>query len=179
MKPMRAEDSSYFRAGELMIEANRQLQEYFRKSRRYKIMRRKGVILFVDDEPKQKTVLEYLLKSRNVDIPIIAVENIEEAKKEVKKRGKENIRVIIVDLSLQDDDDSGEKFIDWIRENYKEVPFIVSTGHIAKARELPRRIPGAEVFVKGMTPVEEFADALGIPRAGENKQVIPEDSLCP
>jgi len=172
---MKAEDTNLFRAGEMMVEANRQLQNYFRKSRRYKILKRKGIILFVDDEPKQVTILEYLLKSRHADIPVVAVDTIEEAKKEIERRGKDDIRVIIIDLSLENGE-SGENLIDWIRTNCREVPFIVSTGHINKARELPRRIPGAEVFIKGQTPVEEFADALGLPRIESNKEIIPQDS---
>ena len=172
---MHIQDSGMLRISEMMQEANRQLQDYFRKSRRFRINRRKGAIIFIDDEPKQVTVLEYLLKTRGINIPVVSFINIDDAKKFIEQNGSEAIRAVILDLNFDTGAENGESMIQWIEDRYNEIPFIISTGYEKEARKIAKRIPGLEVMIKGQTSIEEFSDILGIPNIGEMGSVIPAD----
>ncbi|MHA1910100.1 MAG: PAS domain S-box protein, partial [Candidatus Kariarchaeaceae archaeon] len=80
-------------------------------------------ILFVDDEPDLLTIGKIYLEKKNADFEIITAESAKEAFKILEK---EEIDVIVSDYQMPEV--SGLEFLQLVRANNQDTPFIIFTG---------------------------------------------------
>lgn len=160
-------------------EADSKLTQLFRKQRKMLLYNRSGVVLFVDDMPEQMSFLEAVCKE---DVEFVSVQNLKSAKDYVVSRNQDAIKIIVIDIGLEKDGKNrdGLKFIEWLRNYYPEIPFIVCTGRLECVEEVKQMVPGADVFLKGSTNLMEYLDALGITpiqvSVEKEENILPTDS---
>ncbi len=159
-------------ARRMLDEANVEIKKLFRSSRKLQVSNRSGFVLLVDDYPFQKTVLVDLFKMYNLDIDVYNVSTVSDAKSFINGCS-DNIRLVIVDImllgSLGEETSDGLSLVDWLRANYSSMPFVITTGNVDKALEASDRFPDVDVFIKGETDIDDYADAIGITMLSEKK----------
>jgi CheY-like chemotaxis protein len=158
--------------------ANSKLRQLFRLHRKEQLRSRDGTVLVVDDMPQQADMLREMLKLRGLDISVDLAKSFQEAMSYINEKGSEDIRIVVVDIRLgHNDNEDGLRLIHWMRENHPALPYIIMTGMSDKVDDFKHEVPGADIFVKGVADIDEFADAMGlVPMNGSNNIVrLPTD----
>jgi len=142
---------------------NEKLRVLFRKQRQMRLYRRRGVIIVVDDCFEHGDLLRHLLDSVGVDLNVITVSTVVEAKQVVAEHKPDGVRIMIIDIGLSGDGQpDGLDLIKWIRSENLGIPFVVSTGKIDRVDEVKKLVPGVDVFVKGTASLADYLDAIGL-----------------
>lgn len=163
----------------MIDDANQKLRELFRLQRKEQLVAREGLILVVDDMDKQAEMLRAMLKMRGLDIKVENVPSLEEAKRFIGRVGPEAIKIVVVDIRLKNskkpENQDGYMLIDWIRSEHPSLPYIVMTGMSHTVDDISHKVPGVDIFVKGVADIDEFADSMGLkPLDGET--LLPTDA---
>jgi len=158
-----------------MLKVETSLKEIFCRSLHHEISIREGCVLFVDDRPEQATVIEGLIKESGENIPVVCVQTVHDAQKHIECHFDE-IKVAVVDLELKGND-NGMDLIDWIDQEYPDIPIIVSTGHAEYTGDIEAQYPAVQVFIKGTTHIEQYAQALGICTKDVETKIPDDDSV--
>lgn len=145
----------------MLDEADSELSKLFRNSRKYHVAQRTGDILLVDDIPEQKGVLEAMLCALSIKDNVVNVSSVSEAENYVKINS-DNIKIIVIDVLLSGGV-SGLDFVNWLMKGNSDIPFVIITGSEEIVDSIKKRFPGVDVLVKGVTGINEFADAMGYP----------------
>lgn len=159
---------------------NNSLQQYFRASKRIRIHNRKGIYLIVDDRKEAVEMIRRLFDSKNISYEIASAKNVSEAKNKIKEQQNgEYIKAVVIDLSLEGEGSNGNgmSLIEWLENNYEDIPYIISTGRENKEKEIKKQFPGVDIFIKGKNSIDDLADALGINEKDEkdDTKIIPKD----
>jgi len=158
-----------------VTQINNALQQYFRASKRVRINGRDGAFVVVDDKKEAVDLVKNMFVSRGEDQVVLSASNVSEAQNVIK--GNE-IRAVIIDLSLDGEGDNGDGFTlaDWLNEEHPDVPFIFATGREKRVKEIENKFPGVDIFVKGKHNIDDFACALGMEEEeSEEVKTIPCD----
>lgn len=156
----------------MIDEANQKLRKFFRLQRKEHLIEREGLILVVDDMDKQADVLRAMLKMRGLNIEVESVPSLVEAQRFIKRVGSDVIKIVVVDIRLKNmqepENQDGYVLISWMRFECPSLPYIVMTGMSHAVDDISHKIPGVDIFVKGVANIDEFADAMGFqPVAGD------------
>jgi CheY-like chemotaxis protein len=173
-------------ASKMIAEANREIRNLFRTTRKVQLVNRGGVILLVDDVPQQKSVIDQMVERYSLRMDVENVPTAAAAREFVSNRA-EDVRLIVIDIMLLGSaalpdgslTEDGLSLVDWLKKFHPEIPFVITTGHAERADEATSRFPGVDVLLKGQTDIEEYADAIGLVDYSEERasgQVIPVDA---
>jgi len=155
-------------------EIDSALQQYFRASRRVRINGRKGAFVVVDDKEEAVNLVKSMFISRGESQVVLGADSVSEAKDVIQKN---QIRAVIIDLNLNGEGSDGDGFnlADWLNEEYPDIPFVFATAGKGRVREIERKFPGVDIFIKGLHNIEDFACALGMEEDSNETKVIPID----
>jgi len=157
-----------------ITEIDNAMQLYFRTSRRIRINGRRGAFVIVDDREEIVNLVKNMFVVRGENQVVLSASNVSEAKDIIKKR---QIKAVVIDLGLNGEGENGNGFniANWLNEEYPDIPFVFATGKKNKVKEIERRFPGVDIFIKGQNTIEDFACALGMDENSNEVEIIPKD----
>lgn len=144
-------------------ELDDELQNYFSSSRRYRSSRRSGAVVVVDASSKVYDFLRFLADNCKLDMSIVHVERVGNARKVIEDMGANAVKVVVVDASVLQDDANGTGPLPcWIDRNHPDIPVWVSNCEPSSEkviRQDSRRVG----VMKADRPLAAYIDALGFP----------------
>lgn len=160
-------------------QINDALQQYFRASKRVRINSRKGVFVVVDDKEEAVDLVRTMFISRGEKQTVLGASNVSEAKRVIAENEDGNqVRAVVIDLELDGEGENGDGFTlaNWLNDEHPAIPFIFATGREKGIKEIERKFPGVDIFVKGRHSLDDFACALGL---NEGEEVINAGKTIP
>jgi CheY-like chemotaxis protein len=156
-------------------------QKYFRNAKRIRINHRNGVFIVVDDNKDVVDLIHGLFISRGQNQIVVGAKNVQEAQEQIKKyKNGEKVKAIIVDVGLEGEKENcdGILFAEWLNKQYPIIPFVFSTGREQLAKNLEKKFPGVDIFIKGKDQLSDLSDALGlnIVESKDETDFIPRDA---
>jgi len=126
-------------------------------------------ILIVDDEPKQREILSYILTKEGYDVFIAP--NAEDGYEITKN---EDIDVVITDLLLPGE--SGLEFMERTTKEFPEVTFLIITGHGTIDSAVSAIKKGAFDYIQ--KPLSKEKIILLLNKALERTALLKERKIC-
>lgn len=164
-------------------EINSAFQKYFRASKRIRIHERNGAFIVVDDRDEAVDLIRKLFISRDEKQEILSAKNVSEAQLQIDNQNNgKNVKAVVIDLGLDGNgkDGDGLYLAEWLSSTYPSIPFVFSTGKEKRAKDLIKKFPGVDVFIKGKNNLYELAEALGLNVREDNNEdynPIPKDPV--
>jgi len=160
---------------------NSELQKYFRASKRIRIHEREGVFIVVDDKEEAVELIKRLFNSRGEIFEIVSAKNVSEAKKRIEEYGNgDKVKAIVIDLGLEGEGKNADGFslAKYLDQEHQDIPYIVSTGRVKRAKQIENMLPGVDVFIKGENSINDLAESLGlnVAKGKSSTDVIPKDN---
>jgi len=156
-------------------QINNALQQYFRASKRVRINGRNGAFVVVDDRKEAVDLVKNMFIVRGEDQIVLSATNVTEAQTVIQNN---EIRAVIIDLTLDGKGKNGDGFnlADWLNDKHPEIPFMFATGREERVKEIEKKFPGVDIFVKGIHNTDDFACALGMEEEDQKgMKTIPRD----
>ena len=133
----------------------RAMREFFLVSREVKKIPRKGVIVFVDDDP---AAIEYITELLGEKASLVSFHTLKEAKDGILQIGFDEILSIVLDYYLPDG--TGVELAEWLDEQHPGIPMFLVSSDDDRVMEFAKMSPNLTPVKKW--DVEELEEALGI-----------------
>lgn len=150
------------RIGEV-IAAEKSVTTRFREAaERHSMVSRRGkVVIYVEDDPDQVSLLKTLFAvySRLTVLPASTAEQ----GKSLVLAAADRVKCVVIDISLDSkgaDTYKGLELLDWVKTNHPTVPVIVLTGHSELQNKVKDKYPDVEFHIKCSEPVENLVAAI-------------------
>lgn len=149
--------------GEKESDVEKELNDVFNKSRRYRSRsRRNGAILIADSDDKIFNLLSFVVNRCNLDISIFHCKTLENAEGMINSMKAGKIRSIIVDNHLlESSGKQGEKFLNWLFEDKRNIPVWVN-GKSDKYKDITEKL-WIGFLDKTSMDEEDYFEAIGLP----------------